>query len=41
MLDLMYDIPGSDDIASVKITRPVVLDEAKPIIRRKEKQAAA
>jgi len=41
MLDLMYEAPGADDIASVKITRAVVRDEAKPIIRRKEKQAAA
>jgi ATP-dependent Clp protease ATP-binding subunit ClpX len=41
MLELMYDIPGSDDIASVKITRAVVRQEAKPLIRRKEKQAAA
>ncbi len=41
MLDLMYEIPGCDDIASVKITRAVVRDEAKPLIRRKEKQAAA
>jgi ATP-dependent Clp protease ATP-binding subunit ClpX len=41
MLDLMYDAPGAEDIASVKITRAVVRDEAKPIIRRKEKQAAA
>jgi ATP-dependent Clp protease ATP-binding subunit ClpX len=41
MLDLMYEIPSSDDVASVKITRSVVRDEGKPIIRRKEKQAAA
>jgi ATP-dependent Clp protease ATP-binding subunit ClpX len=41
MLELMYEIPSSDDAASVKITRNVVRDEAKPIIRRKEKQAAA
>jgi ATP-dependent Clp protease ATP-binding subunit ClpX len=41
MLDLMYDIPSSEDIVSVKITRSVVRDEGKPIIRRKEKQAAA
>jgi ATP-dependent protease Clp ATPase subunit len=38
---LMYEIPSSEDIASVKITRAVVREEAKPIIRRKEKQAAA
>jgi ATP-dependent Clp protease ATP-binding subunit ClpX len=41
MLDIMYEVPGSDDILSVKITRPAVLDEAKPIIRRKQDQAAA
>jgi ATP-dependent Clp protease ATP-binding subunit ClpX len=41
MLDVMYEVPGSEDILSVKITRPVVLDEAKPIIRRKQDQAAA
>ncbi|MBM3836237.1 MAG: ATP-dependent Clp protease ATP-binding subunit ClpX [Verrucomicrobia bacterium] len=41
MLDVMYEVPGSDDILSVKITRPVVLEEAKPIIRRKQDQAAA
>lgn len=41
MLDVMYDIPGRDDVASVKITRPVVLEEAKPLIRRKQDQAAA
>jgi ATP-dependent Clp protease ATP-binding subunit ClpX len=41
MLDVMYEIPGADDIIAVKITRPVVLDQAKPIIRRREDQAAA
>ena len=41
MLDLMYEIPSSDDVASVKITRSVVRGDGKPIIRRKEKQAAA
>lgn len=41
MLDVMYDVPGRDDVVSVKITRPVVLDESKPIIRRKHDQAAA
>ena len=41
MLDVMYEIPGADDVASVKITRAVVRDEVKPLIRRKEKQAAA
>lgn len=41
MLDVMYEVPGSDDIIAVKITRPVVLDQAKPIIRRRQNQAAA
>jgi ATP-dependent Clp protease ATP-binding subunit ClpX len=41
MLDVMYDIPGSEDVLSVKITRPVVLNESKPLIRRKQDQAAA
>jgi ATP-dependent Clp protease ATP-binding subunit ClpX len=41
MLDVMYDVPGNDDIAAVKITRPVVCGETKPIIRRKADKAAA
>jgi ATP-dependent Clp protease ATP-binding subunit ClpX len=41
MLEVMYDIPGRDDIVSVKITRPSVLEESKPLIRRKQDQAAA
>jgi ATP-dependent Clp protease ATP-binding subunit ClpX len=41
MLDIMYEVPGADDIIAVKITRPVVLDQAKPIIRRRQDQAAA
>jgi len=41
MLDVMYDIPNSDDVLTVKITRNVVLGESKPIIRRKQDQAAA
>jgi len=41
MLDVMYDIPGREDILSVKITRPVVLGESKPIIRRKQDAEAA
>jgi ATP-dependent Clp protease ATP-binding subunit ClpX len=41
MLDVMYDIPGADDILSVKITKGVVRGESKPIIRRKQDQAAA
>ena len=41
MLDVMYDLPSSNDVVSVKITRPVVVGESKPLIRRKEDQAAA
>jgi ATP-dependent Clp protease ATP-binding subunit ClpX len=41
MLDLMYDVPESGDILDVKITRAVVRGESKPIIRRKQDQAAA
>ena len=41
MLDVMYDVPSAADILNVKITRGVVLGESKPIIRRKQDQAAA
>jgi ATP-dependent Clp protease ATP-binding subunit ClpX len=41
MLDVMFDVPGSDDILHVKITRPVVRGEVKPLIRRKTDKAAA
>ena len=41
MLDVMYEIPNSDDVLSVKVTQPAVLGEAKPLIRRKQDQAAA
>jgi ATP-dependent Clp protease ATP-binding subunit ClpX len=41
MLDVMYDIPDSDDIECVKITKPVVLGEQQPIIQRKPSKAAA
>ena len=41
MLDLMYEIPGTNDIESVKITRGAVQGKSKPVIRRKPKQAAA
>ncbi len=41
MLEVMYDVPGSTDILDIKVTRPVVLGESKPIIRRKQDQAAA
>jgi ATP-dependent Clp protease ATP-binding subunit ClpX len=41
MLDVMYDIPSSKDVLAVKINRAVVLGQTKPLIRRKEGQAAA
>jgi ATP-dependent Clp protease ATP-binding subunit ClpX len=41
MLEVMYDVPESGDILDIKITQPVVLGEIKPILRRKQDQAAA
>jgi ATP-dependent Clp protease ATP-binding subunit ClpX len=41
MLDVMFDVPSSEDILHIKITRPVVVGEAKPLIRRKADQKAA
>ena len=41
MLDVMYEVPGSEDIVHVNITKPVVTGEAKPFIRRKPGRAAA
>lgn len=41
MLDIMYDVPSSDDILHIDITRPVVLGQSKPLIRRKHDRAAA
>jgi ATP-dependent Clp protease ATP-binding subunit ClpX len=41
MLDVMYEAPTSEDIASVTVTGPAVLGEAKPVVRRKTDQAAA
>jgi len=41
MLDVMYEIPGHSDIVSIKITPPVITEEAKPLIRRKHDEAAA
>jgi ATP-dependent Clp protease ATP-binding subunit ClpX len=41
MLDVMFDVPSNGDILSIKITRPVVLNESKPLIRRKNDKAAA
>ncbi|MGA2866708.1 MAG: ATP-dependent Clp protease ATP-binding subunit ClpX [Verrucomicrobiota bacterium] len=41
MLDVMFDVPSSDDILHVHITQPVVTGQAKPLIRRKPGRAAA
>jgi ATP-dependent Clp protease ATP-binding subunit ClpX len=41
MLDVMYEAPTSEDIASVTVTRSAVLGEDKPVLRRKTDQAAA
>src|SRR5580658_112891 len=41
MLDVMYDVPANEDIVGVTVTRPAVLGEAKPRLRRKSDQAAA
>lgn len=41
MLDIMYDVPSSEDIVHVHITGQAVRGEAKPIIRRKPGRAAA
>jgi len=41
MLDVMYEIPSSGNVLAVTINRPAVLGESKPIIRRKQDQAAA
>jgi ATP-dependent Clp protease ATP-binding subunit ClpX len=41
MLDVMYDVPDNEEISHVKITRPVVLGESKPIVGKKENAAAA
>ena len=41
MLDLMYEVPEHNNILSIKITRPVVLGEGKPVLRRKQDAKAA
>jgi ATP-dependent Clp protease ATP-binding subunit ClpX len=41
MLDVMYDVPGSEDIMHVRITQAVVCGDSKPVIRRKPGRAAA
>jgi ATP-dependent protease Clp ATPase subunit len=40
MLDVMFDVPSSD-IIGIKLTRQVVLGQAKPVLRRKSDKAAA
>jgi ATP-dependent Clp protease ATP-binding subunit ClpX len=41
MLDVMFDAPTHNDIVGVTVTRPSVLGETAPVIRRKTDQAAA
>jgi ATP-dependent Clp protease ATP-binding subunit ClpX len=41
MLDIMYEVPSTDDILHIRITQPVVTGESKPLIRRKPGRAAA
>ena len=41
MLDVMYDIPGADDVEAVKITAAVVRGEQTPLVQRKPAQVAA
>ncbi len=41
MLDVMYEVPSSEDIVHVHITQPVVAGQTKPLIRRKAGRAAA
>ena len=40
MLNVMYEIPGRDDIESVTINRPVVEGKKPPVIRKKRADAA-
>jgi ATP-dependent Clp protease ATP-binding subunit ClpX len=41
MLDVMFEVPSSGGIGAITITRAVVQGETKPLIRRKNDQAAA
>src|SRR3989454_9488895 len=41
MLDVMFDVPSSEDILHITITQSVVTGESKPLIRRKPGRAAA
>ena len=39
--DLMFDLPGTDDVASVTVNAAVVRGESSPLIRRRIEKAAA
>jgi len=41
LLDVMYEVPDNGNIQAIKITRPTVLGEGKPILRRKQDAKAA
>jgi len=41
MLDVMYEVPSSEDVLQVHITQQVVTGLSKPLIRRKPGRAAA
>ena len=41
MLDIMFDIPGRDDIAEVTVNRAVVEGKRAPLIRKKQDKDAA
>ncbi len=41
MLDVMYDVPSSNNVGGITLNRAVVLGESKPLIRRKHSKAAA
>jgi ATP-dependent Clp protease ATP-binding subunit ClpX len=41
MLDIMYEVPSSDDILQIHISQAVVTGQSKPLIRRKHGRAAA
>jgi ATP-dependent Clp protease ATP-binding subunit ClpX len=41
MLDVMYEVPGSEDIETITVNRAVALGQSKPLIRLKEIKAAA
>ncbi len=41
MLEVMYEVPSNEDIVAVQVTKEVVTEHAKPLLRRKEDAAAA